>query len=757
MTVTSAATAVAEVRVLGVRHHGPGSARSTLDALDAFGPDVVCIEGPPEAEAIAPLAADPTMAPPVALLAYDLDHPSTATFWPLASFSPEWQALRWAQRHGSAVRFIDLPAAQVLAAAADRRSETLEQPDPLAGLAAAAGYDDVERWWDDLVEHSDREVFAAVGEAMAAAREAAPPLSPGAVDDRREAHMRERVRAAIADGAARVAVVCGAWHGPALQDLSLVPAEADRALLSGRPSVKVAMTWVPWSSRRLAAGTGYGAGVRAPGWYHHLFTHAGPDVVARWFCEVAVVLRAGGHTVSPAQLIDATRLAEALATMRRRSLAGLSEVTDAAAAVLGEGGSAPMALVHEELVVGTSVGAVPADTPMVPLARDLAVWQRRLRLKPEDRTLELDLRRAGGLARSHLLHRLALLDVPWGIPLDGRGAAGTFRETWQLRWEPELSVRLVERSAFGTTVEVAAGAYVVHLANGEAGLADLTRLVEGCLLADLPAALGEVMRVLAGRAAVHAEVPQLMDALGPLARARRYGDVRGTDVAALDTVLRGLVVRITSGLGPACTNLDADEAAAMGHRLQATQAALALLAANEDAANEETANEGTAGHEPLWFRALAGLVQGPTVPGLVRGRASRLLLDAEQLDAAGAGRLLGRALTAGTPAREGAAFVEGFLAGSGTVLVHDRALLGLVDEWVAELPADAFTDALPLLRRTFATFEPSERRLIGELVRRGGADAQGDAGLAAGLDEERVRAALATMAAMLGVEHGDRR
>ena len=112
-------------------------------------------------------------------------------------------------------------------------------------------------------------------------------------------------------------------------------------------------------------------------------------------------------------------------------------------------------------------------------------------------------------------------------------------------------------------------------------------------------------------------------------------------------------------------------------------------------------------------------------------------------------------LTAGTPAQEGAAFVEGFLAGSGTVLVHDRALLGLVDRWVAELPTDAFSDALPLLRRTFATFEPSERRLIGELVRRGGAGAPHETELAGGLDEERVRAALATMADLLGVEQED--
>ena len=84
------------------------------------------------------------------------------------------------------------------------------------------------------------------------------------------------------------------------------------------------------------------------------------------------MLRAGGYAASPAQVIDATRLAETLATLRRRPLAGLAEVTDAAAAVLGEGGAAPMALVQDDLVVGTRSGSVPDDTPMVPLARDLA-------------------------------------------------------------------------------------------------------------------------------------------------------------------------------------------------------------------------------------------------------------------------------------------------------------------------------------------------------------------------------------------------
>ncbi len=517
------------------------------------------------------------------------------------------------------------------------------------------------------------------------------------------------------------------------------------------------MTWVPWSSRRLAAGTGYGAGVRAPGWYHHLFRHAGPDVVARWFCEVAVVLRAGGHTVSPAQLIDATRLAEALATMRSRPLAGLSEVTDAAAAVLGEGGSAPMALVHEELVVGTRSVPYP---PTRRWCRWRATWPSGSAGSGSSRrtaTLELDLRRAGGLARSHLLHRLALLEVPWGMPLEGRGAAGTFRETWRLRWEPELSVRLVERSAYGTTVEAAAAAYVVHLAKGEVGLADLTRLVEGCLLADLPAALGGAHAGLADRAAVHADVPQLMDALGPLARARRYGDVRGTDVGALDTVLarprRADRLRPRSRLHRPRRRRGRGHGA-IGSRPPRPRSPCWRRTRPRDEHGQRGHGRARAALVPCARRPAAG-------PDRSRDGAGTRLPPAARRRAARRGRVrggcLGRALTPGTPAPEGAAFVEGFLAGSGTVLVHDRELLGLLDEWVASSrPTPSPTPSRCCGGRSPRSSRPSGASSASWCAAAGQVH-PATRDLAAGLDEERVRAALATMAALLGVEHGDRR
>ena len=101
--------------VYGIRHHGPGSARSVRAALAEQRPDVVLIEGPPEADGLVALAADPQMCPPVALLGYVPGSPQKAAFWPFAVFSPEWQAIRYALDAGVPVRFCDLPAAHQLA------------------------------------------------------------------------------------------------------------------------------------------------------------------------------------------------------------------------------------------------------------------------------------------------------------------------------------------------------------------------------------------------------------------------------------------------------------------------------------------------------------------------------------------------------------------------------------------------------------------------------------------------------------------
>jgi len=433
------------VHVFGIRHHGPGSARSLERALERLAPDVVLIEGPPEADALIALAADDEMRPPVALLIYRPDVPRRAVYYPFAEFSPEWRAIRFAIGRGVPARFIDLPQGHQLidepeAPPPDDSAAPLTPPardDPLGSLAAAAGYDDGETFWEQLVEHrrsDDAALFDAVASAMAELR--AVPAEPDRErEERREAHMRRAIRDAQREGFERIAVVCGAWHAPALS--SMPAASHDAAILKALPKVKVEATWVPWTNGRLCAASGYGAGIESPGWYHHLWT--APDrVTERWLARVASLLREEDLDASSAQIIDTARLADSLAALRGRSLAGLSELMEATRAVLCSGADAPIALIARKLVVGETLGHVPATAPMVPLHQDLIREQRRLRLSPEavERTLDLDLRKDTDLARSHLLHRLTILGVPWGRVQQASSQRGTFHELWMLQWQP---------------------------------------------------------------------------------------------------------------------------------------------------------------------------------------------------------------------------------------------------------------------------------------------------------------------------------
>ncbi|WP_329083701.1 DUF5682 family protein [Streptosporangium sp. NBC_01469] len=683
------------VSVLGIRHHGPGSARSLRDELERLKPDVVLIEGPPEADELVRLAHDPDLRPPVALLAHVPGEPSTAAFWPFAEFSPEWQAIRHAVAAGVPVRFCDLPAVHSLASrpgatgdaepgetgdaesgephegeapeGAGARGPDAKVPgsrgeaahegetdgetdaapeavriDPIGALARAAGYDDPERWWEDAVEHRGDTPFHMIAEAMGAVRE-------GHVADeyeaRREAFMRRTIRRAVRDGFERIAVVCGAWHVPALAGTSregapwgagLPTAKADDALLRGLPKVRAEMTWVPWTYGRLAAWSGYGAGVASPGWYHHLF--ASPDrPVERWLTGAAGVLREEDLPVSSAHVIEAVRLAESLAVLRGRPLAGLAEVTEAVRAVLCEGDDLPVELIQRRMVVGERLGQVPDSTPMVPLQRHLREEQRRVKLKPEalDREYDLDLRKPLDLERSRLLHRLRLLGVGWGTPQESR-SKGTFRESWSLAWRPEFDIDLIEAGAWGTTVPVAAAARVRDLADGGGTpgqaarggasggasgpgggapgtvvpggggpgrtgpgggapggpggpggmsggasggvtLAGLTGLVERCLLADLPEALPYVLDALSARAALDNDVTHLMAALPAMVRAQRYGDVRGTPATGLATIVEAMLTRICVGLGGAVTGLDDDAARDLIRHVDAVHTAVALL------------------------------------------------------------------------------------------------------------------------------------------------------------------------------------
>ncbi len=704
------------VHVFGIRHHGPGSARALGAALAALQPDCLLIEGPPDAQAIVPLMMEATMQPPVALLIYLPDAPHRAVYYPFTDFSPEWQALRYGLSREIPTNFFDLPQGiQFASEPTESANQTGEAfatpvdlpPDPFALLATAAGFHDHEAWWEQQIEQRQdtTDLFAAVHEAMQALRAGTPP--PKGNEALREAYMRQQIRAAMSEHFQTIAVVCGAWHTPALQlDGAETPsAKADAALLKGLPRVTVAATWIPWTNSRLALRSGYGAGITSPGWYAHLWQ--APDrVTIRWMARVAQVLRAEGLDASAANVIEAVRLAEALAALRDLPMPGLAEMHEATQTVLCRGEETPMRLIRTRIEIGETLGTVPPATPAVPLLRDLTAQQRRLRLEmtPEIKTLDLDQRKALDLTRSYLLHRLHLLQIEWGKPYRAaKSAQGTFHEIWQLQWQVEFAVAIIEANVWGNTIEAAATAYARHLASTTRTLPQLTALLHQVILAALPAALDFVLAQVRDQAAVAADVQHLMLALPPLTEVARYTDVRQTNSAQLLPVISALFERVLVGLLPACQSLDDDAAATMTESIAAVQTSLLRLDDPQYTAS--------------WQGILARVIDDEGIHGLVRGVCCRLLLEAGILTSAAVEQHARHALSPATPAPQAAAWIEGVLRGNGEVVLAQDGLWQALDTWVCHLSADHFVGVLPLLRRAFAQFDASVRQRMGTKVK----------------------------------------
>jgi hypothetical protein len=367
-----------------------------------------------------------------------------------------------------------------------------------------------------------------------------------------------------------------------------------------------------------------------------------------------------------------------------------------------------MRLIARELLVGIRLGEVPEETPAVPLVQDFQTLQKRLRLKPEalEKNLDLDLREETDRNRSALLHRLRLLGVDWGVPDHAAmKSKGTFHEFWKLRWDPAFTIKLIEAGTFGNTIEQAAAGKLRKLAAESDDLRTLSALLQDALLADTGDAIAALVRKIQNVSAVASDVTLLMQTLPQLAAVLRYGNVRQADESMVRAIIDGIIPRITINLGGAVSSLNDDAAAQMEQQIRATHSAIELVESQD--------------HTTAWLDCLARIIDQDSIHGLIRGRATRILLDATRIDVAEVGRRLSLALSRGADPFQTARWIEGFLSGSALLLIHDARLLGIIDEWVSAINPDIFTELLPLLRRTFSSFPPPERRQIGQIIAKG--------------------------------------
>lgn len=764
------------LKIFGVRHHGIGCSRALVTALDDYKPDLVLVEGPQDAESVLEYVGDADLLPPVAILIYADDDPSYAGFYPLSCFSPEWITLRYGAATGAEVKFFDLPSSVSFTLKKAKREKEQEEEkeneeqkdkseehdeialdeeqdenkslaqelldDPLGTIARHSGIVNFSEWEERAVEQADAPgaLFPELIEMCAVARsivEEDETVKRSYEESLREAHMRRCAREALKSGAERIAVVCGAWHAPVLElenpeRKDLIPTKKDDdALLAKLPKMKTTATWIPWTHRRLARASGYGAAIKSPGWFEALWKESeekalldricGVDkksvsqdepetnAIARWTTRAARCLRKNGfESLSTAEAIDAARLADSLATMRGRSAPNIEDARDAVFCVFGQCREEIVDVVRNKLEVGESLGTVPQTVPTVPLERDLELQAKKLRLKRTDgdTLVKLDLREESGKKKSAFFHRVNLLNIPWAVLAEDEvRSLGTFRECWTLRWDPEYAVRLVEASRFGATVYDAASNSVVAALEKLKGIGAVLALFEQALNAEIAQhALDALFQRIEKDAALTYDVDELFDAIPPLARLLRYGDSRKSNAERLRTLFDTLYVRLLLALPGSCAYLDEDAAQARNAALdKLTRSIIALD--NRDSLTQ-------------LCDVYRKTVDDPATSRAVSGKLTRVLFDQSVYDAETLALKFGFFVSTTTEPPDAAQWLGGFLSGPGQTLLWLEPIWRMFDSWLAALDAEAFLELAPILRRSFADFTPPERKEMGRIVAR---------------------------------------
>ncbi|MBI5516492.1 MAG: hypothetical protein HY909_22095 [Deltaproteobacteria bacterium] len=709
-----------------MRHHSPASSWHLRRVLAAVDPSAVLIEGPSDANGrLEPFVHGETR-PPVALFSVPKGGSGAPVVYPYLAWSPEWVAARWGLENGRLVRFIDVPSSTLLAWLSEAKGSPRRDP-----LDAAAGVDgdDQETWWERGFEHlDDPEAFdgamASLEEGLAGYESDAPEE----VTATREAYMRRAIRAVIEEGhePSKVLVVCGASHARALRWELPPMKDGDARRL---PKVDAEPTWMPYSLARVAARAD---GAPAPGYQSLLWEgrlRGGSRTVAsRFLSAVAGLLRAEGKVRSSAEVIEAVRLAEALAALSGASAPTLRDLLDAATACLGGGSREEVERFVRAVAVGDRVGSLPSVGHQTPLqadfakqldALDLTAWRRDGEPRPVQGVTGkpwLDLRpRAGVLSeeaalkdlrRSAFLHRTVHLRLGFAVPVESVRDQNTFKEAWRAGWSAECEVRLAERAEDGESVEAAARRALrraLAACHNVREAARLARQARECDLLDAAQEACDRVQALAVDEGSFASVADAVDELATLVRAR---DVRQTSVEPLRPLLTQLFLR-ASLLLPTASRC-ADDEATLGASLKALEK-VERVAALEDLGADPSAVS-------RWDEALRQVALGDSSNASLSGVACAMLTARGKLPEALLDEALTRRLSPGTDAQQAAGYFEGLLSQNRDALLARPRLWDTLSGWIEALEPRAFLRALVPLRRAFAKLNRDELHRVQQVL-----------------------------------------
>lgn len=699
----------------GVRHFSPACAYYVTKFLDYIKPDIVLIEGPSDLSGLIEPLCSESVRLPAAILAYTETAPIRTIIYPIADFSPEYRAMKWAYDNGVPVEFCDLPSGCLLYSGEEKN--TTEKSDVgesvYSLLEKETGTDD-DTFWEYNFEHNlcYEDFIAAVGEYGRSLRNFS---FSDKHNELREAYMRRRISESE-QNYGKAAIVTGAFHTSGIKNISF--SEKDKILTDNLKSTASKATLMPYSYYRLSARSGYGAGSKAPGYYdiiwknrqRNCLENCAPEYLSR----LAEYQRANGFAASSAEVIEAMRLTKTLSVMRGGALPSLPDLRDAAVTCLGHGNFGEISLACADVEIGSKIGKLPEGTVCTSVQEDFIRQIKELKLE-RFRTVtvqetELDLRenlrvkseRSAflDLNRSFFLHRLNEAGIHFGEKLIRSQENATWAEKWRLQWTPETEIEIVEASLNGDTVEQSARTMLNLKLNQAENLSETAEILSRAFLCGMPDCVRSAASAVQSMAAESSSVSEEGKTIGELSSIVRFGSIRRIDSEPIIPLIQQLYLKF-------CLQFSS---AAVCDRNAAEEIISASAAVSDACLAHDFLDENK------FISLLEEISDNDMVNPLISGFACALLTERGQISAEKLSELISRKLSKGTPAHEGAAWFEGLAKRNRRSLIGRLSIWEKLCSFISGLDDEEFKPVLVSLRRTFSDFSPAEKSNIAENV-----------------------------------------
>lgn len=702
----------------GVRHLSPGAAFHLRRTLDAAQPELVLVEGPSDLNDQMRWLCHSETKFPAAILAYTKEQPVRTILYPFAVYSPEVQAILWANEHRVPCRFMDLPSSVFLAMerpiTADPDEDTPDNTESVYRRLETLTGEEHDAFWERNFEQAEDYHAAcnAFGRELRASSQDNPRETAETII--REAYMKRVITQAVDDGIPeeKIFCVCGAFHVEGL--LSCAPMSDEEA--AALPAADSTATLMPYSYYRLSTRSGYGAGNRAPAYFHLLWdamNGGGLEIAARaYLVKLAAAHRKAGNLVSSAEVIEAVRLADTLRQLRGGTYPCLQDLRDAAVATMGHGNFSELAVAFADTEIGTKIGFLPEGVSRTSVQEDFYRQLKQLRLErfrtAELQQLDLDLREKLNmksqeaalldLRRSFFLHRLRVLGIHFSRLLPSRQDKANWGEYWELRWTPEIEIEVVESALLGDTIQDAASFALKERGERATSISEAAAIFQDAFLCGMPGAAVHALTVLQALSVDAAALTDVATTAERLSLVVRYGDLRRFDAAPVVPLIKQLYLRACLTLEDACV-CDAKAAKAVTEAMNR----LNSLPLNHDFL------DGAA-----WVCLLERVSDRDDLNTRCSGFAMAILLERGAADEALLARELSRRLSPGVPAELGAGWFEGLASKNRYALITRLSLWRHLSGYLDSLDETAFRRALVFLRRAFSDFSPSEKSDIAE-------------------------------------------